>query len=101
MAVFVGFDWATIPNGTVVDVGGGIGSQSLIVAQEFPNIKFVIQDRPAVIEDAKKVCSSCSSEGHMLTLFVLPQQFWAESMPDALKSKRVILQGEREIENWP
>ena len=56
LTVVVGFDWATIPNGTVVDVGGGIGTQSLIIAQEYPELKLVIQDLPSVIEDAKKVC---------------------------------------------
>jgi len=56
LTVVVGFDWAIIPNGTVVDVGGGIGTQSLILAQEYPNLKLVIQDLPSVIEDAKKVC---------------------------------------------
>jgi len=45
-----------IPNGTVVDVGGGIGTQSMIIAQEYPELKLVIQDLPSVIEDAKKVC---------------------------------------------
>jgi len=56
LIVVVGFDWAIILNGTVVDVGGGIGTQSLILAQEYPNLKLVIQDLPSVIEDAKKVC---------------------------------------------
>jgi len=56
LTVVVGFDWAIIPNGTVVDVGGGIGTQSLIIAQEYPDLKLVIQDLPSVIEDAKKVC---------------------------------------------
>jgi len=45
-----------IPNGTIVDIGGGIGTQSLIIAQEYPKLKLVIQDLPSVIEDAKKVC---------------------------------------------
>ncbi|ESK87498.1 hypothetical protein Moror_10910 [Moniliophthora roreri MCA 2997] len=70
-AILEGFDWSTISGGTVVDVGGGIGSQSLIVAKAFPSIKFVVQDRPAVIKDAEK--------------------FWADAMPEALQSGRVVL----------
>jgi len=56
LTVALGFDWAVIPNGTVVDVGGGVGTQSLTVAREYPDMNFVIQDLPSVIEDAKKVC---------------------------------------------
>ena len=56
LTIVVGFDWAMIPNGTIVDIGGGIGTQSLIIAQEYPKLKLVIQDLPSVIEDAKKVC---------------------------------------------
>jgi len=56
LTIVIGFDWATIPNGTIVDIGGGIGTQSLIIAQEYPKLKLVIQDLPSVIEDAKKVC---------------------------------------------
>jgi len=56
LTVALGFDWSVNPNGTVVDVGGGVGTQSMILAQEYPNMKFVVQDLPTVIEDAKKVC---------------------------------------------
>jgi len=58
LTIVIGFDWATIPNGTIVDIGGGIGTQSLIIAQEYPKLKLVIQDLPSVIEDAKKVCQT-------------------------------------------
>ena len=34
-----------------------------------------------------------------LTLFELFQQFWADSMPQALQSGRVVLQSEHEIQN--
>ena len=56
LTVALGFDWNDIPDGTVVDVGGGVGTQSLTVAREYSNLKFVVQDLPSVIEDAKKVC---------------------------------------------
>ena len=34
-----------------------------------------------------------------LTLFELFQQFWADSMPQALQSGRIVLQSEHEIQN--
>ena len=54
--VALGFDWNTNPNGTVVDVGGGVGTQSLVLAQEYPDLNVVVQDLPFVIKDASKVC---------------------------------------------
>ncbi|KAJ7769225.1 hypothetical protein DFH07DRAFT_1007117 [Mycena maculata] len=56
-----GFDWASLPRGsTVVDVGGGIGSTSMLLASTFadaeegPGLRFVIQDRPVVVEMGEK-----------------------------------------------
>ena len=39
----------------VVDVGGGVGSQSLTVARANPHLKLIVQDRDPVIADAQKV----------------------------------------------
>jgi hypothetical protein len=39
-----------------VDVAGGVGSQSMILAKAFTHLKLVVQDRQAIIvEDALKV----------------------------------------------
>ena len=39
----------------MVDVGGGIGSVSMAIAKAAPHVQIVVQDRPAVVEDASKV----------------------------------------------
>jgi hypothetical protein len=66
---YLGFDWASLPRGsTIVDVGGGIGSSSMMIADKFcwqtscegiraadKRFKFVIQDRPVVVEMGIKV----------------------------------------------
>jgi ubiquinone/menaquinone biosynthesis C-methylase UbiE len=45
-----------LPNGSVVvDVGGGVGTSSLPLAEAYPNLEIVIQDRPPVVEDGLKV----------------------------------------------
>ncbi|KAK0200006.1 hypothetical protein DFS33DRAFT_1388306 [Desarmillaria ectypa] len=58
-AVLNGFDWHALPRGSVVvDVGGGIGSTSMFLAHAFSHpidednigLKFIIQDRPVVVE---------------------------------------------------
>jgi len=51
--ILVGFDWTTIKNGTVVDVGGSHGSLSITVAQRYPNLKFIVQDRAEVAREGR------------------------------------------------
>ncbi|KAL9012653.1 MAG: hypothetical protein Q9173_002592 [Seirophora scorigena] len=47
------FDWASLGNGLVVDVGGSHGLVCQDLAREFSSLSFVVQDLPQVIEDAK------------------------------------------------
>ena len=44
-----GYDWASFGQGTVVDVGGSHGSLSIAIAQAFPSLRCIVQDRPEVI----------------------------------------------------
>ena len=54
-----GYDWGNLPEGSlVVDVGGGVGSQSLTLATHHPHLRFIVQDREAVVSDAIQVCES-------------------------------------------
>jgi hypothetical protein len=61
--ITLGFDWASLPRGSViVDVGGGIGSTTMILATAFASteddalsLRFVIQDRAVVCEMGEKV----------------------------------------------
>jgi len=76
-AILMGFDWSTLPlNSLVVDVGGGIGSVTLKIAQTSPaktqQLKFVVQDRPSLLPQAEK--------------------FWTDNMPDALKNRTVKIE---------
>ncbi len=55
-----GYGWEKLlPGSLVIDVGGGVGPQSLTLARRHPNLRFVVQDREAVIGDAHEVrCAS-------------------------------------------
>ncbi|KAG1880138.1 hypothetical protein F4604DRAFT_1620152 [Suillus subluteus] len=65
-AILTGFDWLSLPRGsTIVDVGGGIGSTTMILARAFggnpgrrgsvssdeaeDTFRFIVQDRPVVV----------------------------------------------------
>ncbi|TVY82682.1 O-methyltransferase gsfB [Lachnellula suecica] len=46
------FDWASLGNGTVVDVGGSSGGVSIQLAKEFQDLDLVVQDLPEAIDGA-------------------------------------------------
>ncbi|KAF4566231.1 hypothetical protein EYR40_001952 [Pleurotus pulmonarius] len=72
-AIHLGFKWKDLPDGSiVVDVGGGLGHTSLNIAKEYKHLTFIVQDRPAVIEQAI--------------------QHWRESFPGAIIDGTVKLQ---------
>ncbi|KAH9993417.1 hypothetical protein BJV77DRAFT_366374 [Russula vinacea] len=73
-AILKGYDWERLSEGSlVVDVGGGVGAQSLTLAQHYPHLRFVIQDRESVLGDAI--------------------DYWKRNMPNALESGRVKIRG--------
>ena len=54
---FVGYGWERLPEGSlVVDVGGGVGAQTLVLANHHPQLRFVVQDLESVVGDAIEVC---------------------------------------------
>ena len=51
--LLLGFDWAGLPaEALVVDVGGGIGAQSMTLAKNIEHLRFIVQDREPVLKDA-------------------------------------------------
>jgi len=47
-----GFDWGSLKEGSVVvDVGGGVGTLSIAIAQKYPHLNFVVQDRGPVVKN--------------------------------------------------
>ncbi|PIL29530.1 hypothetical protein GSI_08338 [Ganoderma sinense ZZ0214-1] len=50
-----GFSWEDLPRGSVlVDVGGGIGAQAVVVANAHPHIRVVVEDRAQVVAGARE-----------------------------------------------
>ena len=55
--ISAGYTWGQLPEGSlIVDVGGGLGSKSLVLAKHHPQLRIIVQDRGAVVQDAVKVC---------------------------------------------
>lgn len=54
----IGFNWRDLADDAlIVDVGGGVGSQCMVLADAFKDCKFrfVVQDRQSVIKEAATV----------------------------------------------
>ncbi|KAL8765648.1 MAG: hypothetical protein Q9209_007328 [Squamulea sp. 1 TL-2023] len=47
--ILEGYDWNSLGESTIVDVGGSHGSLSITLAQKTPSLRFIVQDRPEVI----------------------------------------------------
>ncbi|KAH9024032.1 O-methyltransferase [Lactarius deliciosus] len=73
-AILDGYAWEKLPPGSlVVDVGGGVGSQTLTLARRHPGLRYVVQDRETVVGDAN--------------------EYWKKNNPNALDSGRVKILG--------
>lgn len=47
------YDWGLLnPGATVVDIGGGHGQASIAVSRKFPELNFIVQDLPNVVQSA-------------------------------------------------
>jgi hypothetical protein len=56
IAPYLGYEWEELPKGSlVVDVGGGLGDVTKVIAKARPDLKYIVQDRAATIEKAVKV----------------------------------------------
>ncbi|KAJ3732263.1 S-adenosyl-L-methionine-dependent methyltransferase [Lentinula guzmanii] len=56
-AILKGFDWASLPEGSViVDVGGGIGVSSISIVRAFGHLKCIVQDRAMVLKLGTEHC---------------------------------------------
>ncbi|KAI0041965.1 S-adenosyl-L-methionine-dependent methyltransferase [Auriscalpium vulgare] len=75
-SIFInGYDWKSLDEGSVVvDIGGGLGGLTLVLAREFPHLKYVVEDLAPVIVDAGK--------------------FWSDTAPELISSGRVTLQAQ-------
>ena len=59
----------------------------MVLAKALPEVNIVVQDRPKVIEEAKKVLFNLLRQPWSNNV-----QHWEQNLPEAVKSGRVILE---------
>ncbi|KAG2127306.1 S-adenosyl-L-methionine-dependent methyltransferase, partial [Suillus bovinus] len=100
-AILTAFDWLSLPRGsTIVDVGGGIGSTTMILARAFGgslkprgSFCFIVQDRPVVIGlglDAWRAQCPEMLESGQVTFYVYILRVVLHDWPDA-RARHVLL----------
>jgi hypothetical protein len=52
--VVAGFDWQSLGEATVVDIGGSRGHIGVALATQFPLLKVIVQDLESTVEGAQK-----------------------------------------------
>ena len=70
------YDWTKHgESATIVDVGAGMGGAAIELTRRFPKLKVIMQDKPEVIDSARKVCQNRSltdvskpNEHHLIVL---------------------------------
>lgn len=61
----LGFDWEALPAGSViVDVGGGTGRPALLLAQAFPGLRILVQDKEPVVREGLEVILPPDFQAH-------------------------------------
>ncbi|KAI0125360.1 putative O-methyltransferase [Xylariales sp. AK1849] len=80
-ALVYDYPWADLGPGTVVDIGAGVGGFAMQLYDLYPDLRFVLQDTPRVMDEARKV--------------------WGKENPEALKNGRTTVMGHDFFEKNP
>ncbi|KAI0085840.1 S-adenosyl-L-methionine-dependent methyltransferase [Irpex rosettiformis] len=89
------YDWNSMPeSGTIVDVGSGLGHVSLEIASVRPDLTFILEDRPSVLEDARKYWTQHAPElvenAHFIATDYLCPQPQLPTVPDILLLRFIL-----------
>lgn len=87
--VLAGYDWASLGEGTIVDVAGNIGACSVRIAEANPNLKMIVQDLPEIVKRAQDPASSVVPDNMRDRFTFMVQDFFE---PQSIQNADVYFQ---------
>jgi len=93
-----GFDWASLGEANIVDVGGSTAHASIALASAFPDLQFTIQDLPEVVSEGKAKLSQLASASVASRINFSVHNF-LKPQPNGPKPDIFFLR--RILHNWP
>ncbi|KAF2688362.1 methyltransferase [Lentithecium fluviatile CBS 122367] len=93
-----GFDWASLGEAKIVDVGGNSGTASMALAKHFEKLSFVVQDMPEPVHNGRLQAQSLSRKISERIQFVEHDFFTPQ--PDETKGADVYL-FRMILHDWP
>jgi len=85
-----GYPWAELGVGTVVDVGAAVGHISLAIAAKYPDLRFIVEDQPAIADEAVRFIGA-APEGVRRQVKFVPTDFFQPQPVEAKGAKAFIL----------
>ncbi|KAI9718812.1 MAG: hypothetical protein M1828_006574 [Chrysothrix sp. TS-e1954] len=68
------YDFKQCASGVVVDIGGSHGKASIAIAEQYPDVQCIVQDRPDVVIEGRKLLSSSGKK----SISFLEHDFFAQ-----------------------
>ncbi|EUC41365.1 hypothetical protein COCMIDRAFT_106343 [Bipolaris oryzae ATCC 44560] len=93
-----GFDWVSLGEANIVDVGGSTAHASIALASAFPDLHFTIQDLPEVVSEGKAKLPQLTSTSVASRINFSVHNFFTPQ-PNGLKPDIFFLR--RILHNWP
>lgn len=73
--IYEQYDWKALGKATVIDVGGAYGAVCIGLAQRFPDLTFIVQDFPKIVQvGAERVPSALKDRVHFMPYDIFEEQ---------------------------
>lgn len=99
--VISGFDWASLGKATIVDVGGSSGHASLALASAFPDLQFIVQDLPEVVQESRAALTRLANDPVTSRIRFAGHDFFTPQQPQEGGSAPDVYFLRRIIHDWP
>ncbi|TVY65610.1 O-methyltransferase aurJ, partial [Lachnellula suecica] len=97
--ILTGFDWGSVGKATLVDVGGSTGQASILLAKNYPELTFLVQDLPDTVANGPAVLSSLDPE--IASRLTFTAQDILTPQPESVATTADIFFLRKIIHDWP